>query len=52
MPYAAWINQKGDRASYSKLFLTIVMGQKGSGLQPIITGDESWFVLYYLYDSV
>jgi hypothetical protein len=28
------------------------MEQKASGCQQIITGDESWFFLYYLCDSV
>jgi hypothetical protein len=38
--------------SYSKVILTALMEQKASGFQRIITGNEPWFVFYYLGDSV
>jgi hypothetical protein len=28
------------------------MEEKGSGFQGIFTGDDSWFFLYYLCDSI
>jgi hypothetical protein len=52
VPHALSNNQKGERVSYSKLLLTALMEQKANGRQQIITGDESWFLLYYPHDSV
>jgi hypothetical protein len=40
------------KVSYSKLLLRALMKQKANGFQRIITGDESWFFLDYLRDSV
>jgi hypothetical protein len=50
--YALSINQKSERVSFSKILLTALMDQKASGFQLMITGDESWFFLDYLRDSV
>jgi hypothetical protein len=43
VPYALSINQKSERVSYSKLLLMVLMEQKASGFQRIITVDESRF---------
>jgi hypothetical protein len=51
MPHTLSINQKSERVSYSKVLLTALMEQKASGSQRIITGDKSWFLLYYPCDS-
>jgi hypothetical protein len=48
VPHALSIDQKSERTPYSKLLL---MKQKASGFQRIITGDELWFFLYYPRDS-
>jgi hypothetical protein len=52
VPHALSINKKSERVSDSKVLLKALMEQKASGLQRIITGNESHFFLAYPPDSV
>jgi hypothetical protein len=51
-PHALSRRQKSKTVAYSKLLLIALMEQKASGFSRIMTGDESWFFLYYPYYSV
>jgi hypothetical protein len=51
MSHAPSINQRNERVSYSKLFLTALTEQRVNGFQQIITGDGSWFFFYCSRDS-
>jgi hypothetical protein len=50
VPHALSINRKSERASSSKLLLTVLMEQTADGSQRIITGNESWFFFCYPRD--
>jgi hypothetical protein len=52
VPHALSISQKSERVSYSKLLLMALMEQEAGGFQPIIPGDELWFLPYHPRDSV
>jgi hypothetical protein len=46
------IDQNSERMSYSQLLLTAPMEHKPTDFERVITGDESWFSLYYPRHSV
>jgi hypothetical protein len=50
VPHALSINRKSERVPHSKLLLTVLMEQKVSSYQQIVTGDE--FFLHYPRDSI
>jgi hypothetical protein len=52
VPHAMDTNQKVERATLSHGILLVLPGARSTGFQSIITGDKSWFFLYYLRDSI
>jgi hypothetical protein len=46
------VNQKSQRMSHSKPFLTEVTKRKPTDFEPVIAADESGFFLSYPRDSV
>jgi hypothetical protein len=52
VPHAASANQHGGRVSCSKLVLTALTECKPTEFEQVVTGDESWFFMYYARGSV
>jgi transposase len=52
VPHALSSNQKNERVSDSRLLLVALEQNKATLFQGVITGDESWFFLYYPRDSM
>jgi hypothetical protein len=51
-PYAWDANQKTERVTLSHELLAVLETSHPTGFQNIITGDESWFFLYYPRSSI
>jgi hypothetical protein len=52
VPHALSSNQKSERVSDSRLLLAALDQNEATLFQGVITGDESWFFLYYPRDSI
>jgi transposase len=52
VPHALSSNQKSERVSCPRLLLAAVEQNEATRFQDVITGDESWFFLYYPRDSM
>lgn len=51
IPHQLNPSQKVNRVRVSKILLKILENSRKNGFVDIITGDESWFIYYYQYDS-
>jgi histone-lysine N-methyltransferase SETMAR len=45
VPHALSSNQKSERVTYSSLLLEVLEEAQRTGVERVITGDESWFFL-------
>jgi hypothetical protein len=50
MTHILSVDQKNERVLYAKLLLTALIEHNPIDFERIITGDESWFFLYYPRD--
>jgi transposase len=51
VPHTLSANQKSERVTYSRLLAKALEKEQPNKFQRVITGDESWFFLYYPHDS-
>jgi hypothetical protein len=52
VPHALDMNQKAERVTLSCGILSVFPSVRSTDFRNIIAGDESWFFLYYLRDSI
>jgi hypothetical protein len=52
VPYALNSSQKAERVMLSHEILAVLESDRRNSFQNVITGDESWFFLCYLRDSI
>jgi hypothetical protein len=51
-PHALNGSQKAERVTVSHEILAVFESDRRDSFHSVITGDESWFFLYYLRDSI
>ena len=52
VPHALNSNQKAERVTLSHEILAVLESNRRNSFRSVITGDESWFFLYYPRDSI
>jgi transposase len=52
VPHSLDANQKGERVALSHELLAVLERDRRNQFRNVVTGDESWFFLYYSHDSI
>jgi hypothetical protein len=52
IPHALDTNPNAERVTLSHGILSVLPSVRSTGFQSVITGDQSWFFLHHLRDSI